>query len=91
LHKKFGKEYLFRHKAQGSKAQRQQQSNEAINGGGGNRYLKWQSKAQGAKVVTRREGNTHEGSNKHISSNKRKSSSKAQNQQHPQRQQHKRK
>ncbi len=27
-------------------------------GRGGNRYLKWQSKAQGAKVATRREGNT---------------------------------
>ncbi len=67
--KKFGKEYLLRHKAQGNKARKQQQNS---------RYLKWQDKAQGAKVATRHEGNTHEGSNKHKSSNKCKSSSKAQ-------------
>jgi len=72
------------------KATRRENNNKAVKQQS-NRYLKWQDKAQGAKVATRHEGNTHEGSNKHKSSNKCKSSSKAQSTKAttPQRQQHK--
>jgi hypothetical protein len=68
--KKFGREYLLTHKAQGNKAQRQQQGNETTKGVWAIGTLNVATRHENNSKAQRHEGSTHECNNKHENNNK---------------------